>query len=74
MHRCRDECIPMEAETTAMVDALQDAKDALADAKLRMRVAEAQGTTGVDWQLSVGRVWNRYGRVEFIDCAVHPCD
>lgn len=28
-------------ETNAMADALQDAKDALADAKLRMRVAEA---------------------------------
>lgn len=37
-----DTCLSTEsAETNAMADALQDAKDALADAKLRIRVAEA---------------------------------
>jgi hypothetical protein len=40
----RDTCLSTEsAETNAMADALQDAKDALADAKLRIRVAEAHG-------------------------------
>ena len=40
----RDTCRSTEsAETNAMADALQDAKDALADAKLRIRVAEANG-------------------------------
>lgn len=37
-----DTCISTEsAETNAMADALREAKDALADAKLRIRVAEA---------------------------------
>lgn len=39
-HECRQSIGSESVETNAMADALQDAKDALADAKLRMRVAE----------------------------------